>query len=176
VTAEAIRSNYPASSFSTPTRAYATAYGDYRFFCGMMADAQKIAEYVPQSWTYQFAQQDPPVFTPDADSNVWPGAFTPVIGPWGDFHSADNQYWFDLLRPADRSPTNVALSTTMRAYFTNFARTGDPNGPGLPVWTPVASSPRTVLNLATPLQPNFDAFAEHRCGFWETVPPSDRLL
>lgn len=176
VTAEAMRGNYPTSTFSTPTRAYATAYGDYRFLCGMLADAQKIATYVPQSWTYQFAQQDPPAFTPDAAPDVWPGSFTPVIGPWSDFHSADNQYWFDLFRPADRTPVNVALSATMRAYFANFAQTGDPNGPGLPAWTPVPASPRTVLNFATPVQPNFDAFTEHKCGYWETVPPSDRLL
>jgi len=55
----------------------------------------------------------------------------------GAFHSDDIEYVFGALdsrpemaiRPADR-----ALSEQMQEYWTNFAKTGDPNGPGLPKW------------------------------------------
>ena len=36
----------------------------------------------------------------------------------------------------DNQPGREALSTAMMAYVANFARTGNPNGTGLPVWRP----------------------------------------
>ena len=73
----------------------------------------------------------------------------------GAFHSDDIEYVFGTLdsrpempiRPEDR-----ALSELMQQYWTNFAKTGNPNGPGLPPWpTYNAESNWQVMRLdATP--------------------------
>lgn len=171
-----IAAQYPVSSFTIPARAYAAALGDYKFFCGMVQEATAIAKYVPNSWAYQFAEQNPVQQIPDADPSVAPGSTLPWFGPWGDYHSSDVTYWFDLFTTEQRTPDNVALSTSMRAYLANFARDGDPNGQGLPTWPRATVAGLTMLNLASPIVTNFQAVADHRCDYWRTVPPSPNLL
>ena len=55
----------------------------------------------------------------------------------GAWHSSDLWYWFGTLencwRPMEEK--DFALSEQMTDYLTNFAKTGDPNGDGLPCWS-----------------------------------------
>ncbi|WP_446743588.1 carboxylesterase/lipase family protein [Silvibacterium acidisoli] len=53
------------------------------------------------------------------------------------FHSDDIEYVFGTLDSrvgAKMRPEDYALSQQIQGYWTNFARTGDPNGEGLPKW------------------------------------------
>ena len=45
------------------------------------------------------------------------------------------------------TPADDALSDRMVDYWTNFMKTGDPNGPGLPRWQPCSKAEPFVLEL-----------------------------
>ncbi len=60
----------------------------------------------------------------------------------GAFHSAEIEYVFgqlDSKAGVAWKPEHRELSEEMQKYWANFARSGDPNGPGLPKW-PVYSA------------------------------------
>ncbi len=48
-------------------------------------------------------------------------------------------------RPADQ-----AVSDEVSSYWTNFAKTGDPNGAGLPAWPAFTDANQQVMNLNDP--------------------------
>lgn len=73
--------------------------------------------------------------------------------PTGATHGSEIPYVFDDLaaRPgphyigADRQLANL-----MSTYWTNFAKTGDPNGSGVPVWPQYTTKNPRMLLLNTP--------------------------
>lgn len=67
----------------------------------------------------------------------------------GAFHSSELWYIFHTLGRCWRPLTDADydLSRRMVGYWSNFMRTGDPNGAGLPVWEPCTPANPNVLVL-----------------------------
>jgi para-nitrobenzyl esterase len=77
---------------------------------------------------------------------------------YGAFHSAEFGYALHNLKKWDRPFTDVdyKLEDMMSSYWVNFAKTGDPNGEGLPVWPAFNENNPEIIELgddvkATPL-------------------------
>jgi para-nitrobenzyl esterase len=68
----------------------------------------------------------------------------------GAYHSADIEYVFETLdwKHLPWTADDRKLSDTISSYWTNFAKTGNPNGPGLPEWPGYSKADRyEVMHL-----------------------------
>lgn len=86
-------------------------------------------------------------------------------------HATDIPYAFDTVaaKYGDKlAPEDAAVARAFHAYLVNFARTGDPNGPGLPAWPRYDHRSDALLDLTQdrgpvvgpdPLRPQLDLVA-----------------
>lgn len=67
----------------------------------------------------------------------------------GAFHSAELWYMFGTLGRCWRPMTEAdrALSGRMLDYWTNFMKSGNPNGAGLPEWRPCRKEDSFVMEF-----------------------------
>jgi len=83
----------------------------------------------------------------------------------GAYHSSEIEFVFQAL-PSKKlpwRPGDEKLSQLMSTYWTNFAKTGDPNGPGLPRWPAyTAADDFQVMHLSFDPQAEPDA---HRARY-----------
>lgn len=96
----------------------------------------------------------------------------------GSFHALEIPFVFEnrellslVFLREDARRDALALADRIQAYWTNFAKTGDPNGPGLPRWEP-ASGGGFMMELTTPLRGSRGVLDE-ACEIWDAVSPLD---
>lgn len=68
---------------------------------------------------------------------------------YGAFHTGEVPYAYDNLQFVNRpwQPVDHELATIISSYWANFAKNGDPNGPGLPEWTSYNTADKEIMVL-----------------------------
>lgn len=73
------------------------------------------------------------------------------LGKSGADHASDIPFFFDTqgIKYGDKTTArDRAMGETISAFLVNFARTGDPNGKGLPKWPRYSSAQDRIMNFA----------------------------
>jgi len=129
---------YPATSTDEAMKSHVAALTDLHFGWEMRKWARMAAAKGLPVYAYYFSRVAP---GPDAER-------------LGAFHAGEIVYVFGNLGKspfpyANRAydETDRRLSTQMASYWVNFAKTGNPNGDGLPVWPAYTRERDEVLEL-----------------------------
>jgi para-nitrobenzyl esterase len=99
-------------------------------------------------------------------SKYHPGTFA--------FHSDDIEYVFGTLdtRPGETvRDEDRKLSEAMMSYWTNFAKTGDPSGKGVPNWPKYDATDNSVLHLNSPITAGPDETRDRYLFLLKGIPP-----
>ena len=152
---------YPLSEYQNlPKKAYGQIATDAGLGCPTYLGLSSVAKFQNQVYYYRF----------DYD-NIYlgkkAGAVHSLELPFV-FGTMDRVPWNALLKnssPKVRSEMQE-LSRIMQGYWTNFAKTGNPNGPAFPEWSIFKLDSQKLIIFDNEIKT--DTFAKtQQCSFWE---------
>jgi para-nitrobenzyl esterase len=148
----------PADAASLALSASGT---DGIFSCPARQADQYLSRYVT-AYAYEFNDESAPAEI----------GFSNVSFPLGAYHDSEQQYLMNVSLfplPPNFTPDQEQLSQAMITYWTNFAKTGDPNSAGVPTWSPYSSGADQFQSLIPPAPTVESSFAtDHLCKtFWQ---------
>ena len=129
---------YPVKSNDDIAAAYLGSLRDVSFTLPMRTWARMTSTGRSKAYLYFF-------------SHVPPNPNSKYLGA---YHAGEIAYVFNNLNPQNPllQETDRKLAETMSNYWVNFARTGDPNGKGLPKWAPYKTSDEPYMDFGDAVQ------------------------
>jgi para-nitrobenzyl esterase len=184
---QAVKDEYPLSDYGGNPQLAQNRVGTDRIACTTLRVAQLLAPQVP-TYAYEFNYQNAPYYfpqMPNAYNTGSPGSGTGLFQPLAA-HTIDIQFMFPGYhggnlgvnldqtsgQPRELNSSETQLSNQLVAAWTNFAKNGDPNGQGAPVWLVFTNGPGPFLSQNIPSSSSYSAaqfFADHKCDFWYPV-------
>lgn len=152
---------YPLDAHASPAVALTAVGTDALFACNSLSAIKTLSRFVP-TFGYEFND-------PNAPQNILP----PASFPYGAYHSSELQYLFGtggqphgVLLNRDQKK----LSNAMVRYWTSFAKFGNPNLAGAPLWVRYGENLKLMKSLAPARPDTINNFAAvHQCDFWEAL-------
>jgi para-nitrobenzyl esterase len=158
--ANQVLARYPDSAYDTPRYALIAVHSDYQLTCEIRNVALAAAgAQRPNVWRYLYTHR----FENDTSLNALRA-----------FHTAELYFLFGNFQPVrgiNYSPTvqELAFSSELMGYWTRFAATGDPNGPGATQWLPYDAADEHMLQLDESFA-SIDGYHIPHCNFFSTLP------
>lgn len=88
---------------------------------------------------------------------VYSYQFTKTNHYRSNYHAGELTYAYGNVKNDPKTyrfnDSDKALSETMLSYWSNFAKNGDPNGEGLPAWSPYNNSDKKIMELGVNVGP-----------------------
>lgn len=137
--AETFLQLYPAKTDAGVKRAYHDACRDALLASHRTWARLQSADGTSRAYLYLFTHVPP---NPSGNGNSLPNYV-------GAIHTTELLYAFDNLRIKDLPWTDLdrRLAVILSSYWSNFGKTGDPNGPTLPEWPPYNSKHEQLLEI-----------------------------
>jgi para-nitrobenzyl esterase len=180
--APAVLAEYPISSYNNdPELAYNRAVTDGLLKCSSLhvLKAQAASNTGNGVYGYDFTYQNAPYYFPKMQNSLSPtGNFQPLAS-----HTIDIQFLFNnwhggqlgvnkaqdsASQPRELQGPELTLSNQLVAAWTNFTKTGNPNGTGAPVWPVFTPTSSVFLQEDIPNSTETEAQyrANYKCDFW----------
>jgi para-nitrobenzyl esterase len=140
--ADAVLRLYPAGSEQQAAQSQRNEARDLRAWSARKL--LRMANRTGKSKTYNYLFSRNPVGVLDPTSEF------PTLSKPGAAHGFEIVYVYNhLSAPPVRpfTPWDSTLADTMSSYWVNFAKTGDPNGPGLPQWPAYNEQADRLMNF-----------------------------